>query len=118
MSLSVGLQSGLLLTQTPQIGPSLMADQYARITGRVLNSREISGTTAATPDRPSRPYSFTVVDVLVGDMGVTGVTLGDGVDVPVKGTTVDYLARVSNGKRDPRIQALSDFPVLADSFVS
>lgn len=95
-----------------------MADIYARITGRVLSTRRIEGTSAATPDRPARPYAFTVADVLVGDMGVTGVTLGDDIIEPAKGTTIDYLARISNGKRDPRITAVSDFPVLVDSYSS
>lgn len=90
-----------------------MADQYARITGRVLNFQTRSGTN----DRG--PWSFDQVDVLVADRGVTTVTLDKSVTLqPRAGEAVDYLATVTTSKFGPRFTAVADFPALADSYSS
>lgn len=87
-----------------------MADIYARITGRVLNTERRTGTN----DRG--PWAFLQADVLVADRGVSTVTVDDSVTAPRAGDEVDYLAKVTAGKFGPRINAVSDFPVFTDSY--
>jgi len=89
-----------------------MADSYARITGRVLNFQIREGNN----DRG--PWSFPQVDVLVGERGVTTVTLDKTLPQPRAGEDVDYLATVSTSKYGPRFNAVADFPVLVDSYGS
>lgn len=86
-----------------------MADSYARITGRVLNFQIREGT------NERGPWSFPQVDVLVGERGVTTVTLDKTLVQPRVGEQIDYLTTVGTSKYGPRFTAVSEFPVLVDA---
>jgi hypothetical protein len=82
----------------------------ARITGAVLSTNTLKGTTKARGDDPGgRAYSMTFARVLVENLDITEVQIPDDlpVQMPRQGEYVDWLVELStySGRLSVRLQA-------------
>jgi hypothetical protein len=72
-----------------------MADTAtALVTGPVLLVEQRSGTTRPTDGSEPRHWNMTTARVLVENLGITEVTIPDGLRPPIEGEAVSYVVEV------------------------